>query len=390
MHYLTGSIGLLIVFSLSYLISGERRKIAWKSAVTLLIVQFLLAFFLLRTSIGAAIIDGLAKLFSHLMSYAYSGVAFVYGTATGTPAFFFAALMPIIFISAVIGILRYLKILPFFMKWIGIGLSKFNGLGKLESYNGIASAILGQSQVFVSLKTELALIDEKRVVTLAISAMSTASLSIVGSYMLLIKPKYVITALILNLFGGFLIANIVNPYNLNSKEDELVVEEEKQTFFQMLSEYIFAGLRIAFTISGMLIGFTALITMINALFSVVTGLTFQEILGYIFAPLAFLTGIPWKSAVSAGSLMATKLISNEFVAMTELYRGNFAFSPRTTAILSVFLVSFANFSSIGIVTGAIKGLNAEKANLVAKHGLKILLSATLVSFLSAIITGLLF
>lgn len=150
------------------------------------------------------------------------------------------------------------------------------------------------------------------------------------------------------------------------------------------------GFHVAITVAAMLIGFVALIAMINFIFAKITGLTFQEILGYIFAPLAFITGIPWNEAVDAGSLIATKLVTNEFVAMTELAKGNWDFSPRTTAIISVFLVSFANFSSIGIISGAMKGLNEEKGNLVAKHGLKILLSASMVSFLSAIITGLIF
>lgn len=390
MQYFIGIIGLILVFLLAYLISSDRRKIKWQRVGILLVLQFLLGFFLLRTPIGTAIIGGLSNLFTALMGYAYAGVEFVYGTTTGTPAFFFSALMPIIFISAVIGILRYIKILPFFMKWVGIGLSKLNGMGKLESYNGIASAILGQSEVFISLKKELPILNEKRLITMGISAMSTVSMSIVGSYMLLIKPKYVIIAIVLNLFGGFILSSMINPYEVAPEEDELVVEEEKQTFFQMLSEYIFDGLRVAFTVSAMLIGFVAIIAMINAIFSAITGLSFQEILGYVFAPLAYLTGIPWDSAVDAGSLMATKLVSNEFVAMTELYNGNFDFAARTTAIVSVFLVSFANFSSIGIISGAMKGWNEEKGNMIAKHGLKILLAATLVSFLSAIITGLLF
>ena len=298
--------------------------------------------------------------------------------------------MPIIFISAIIGILRYIKILPWFMRMIGLGLSKINKMGKLESYNGIASAILGQSEVFISVKKELPLLTEKRLVTMAISAMSTVSMSIVGSYMALIDSKYVITALVLNLFGGFIIASIVNPYELNENEDELVIEEDKsQTFFQMLGEYILDGFHVAVTVAAMLIGFVALIAMINAIFSGIFGISFQEILGYVFAPLALLTGVPWSEAVDAGSIMATKLVTNEFVAMTELANGTYAFSDRTTAIISVFLVSFANFASIGIISGAMKGLNEEKGNLIAKHGLKILLSATLVSFLSAIITGLL-
>lgn len=388
-----GAIGLVVVLGLSYSISTNRKEIKLPPLLVMLVLQFLLGFILLRTSFGTTLVGRLANVFAALLTFAQSGVSFVFGGMAnqGEAPFFLTVLLPIVFISAIIGILRYIKVLPFFMKWVGLGLSKLNGLGKLESYNGIASAILGQSEVFISIKKELPFLSEKRLTTMSISAMSTVSMSIVGSYMALLEPRYVITALVLNLFGGFIISSLVNPYTLEQQEDELLIEEDnKQTFFQMLGEYIMDGFHVAITVAAMLIGFVALIAMINFIFSKLTGLTFQEILGYVFAPLAFLTGVPWKEAVNAGSLMATKLVTNEFVAMTELAKGSWHFSGRTTAIVSVFLVSFANFSSIGIISGAMKGLNEEKGNLVAKNGLKILLSATLVSFLSAIITGLIY
>ena len=389
---LIGMIGIVLVLGLCYLVSSSRQQIKWKNIGLLLVLQFLFGFVLLKTSVGTAVVGVFAKGFEQLLLFAGEGVNFVFaGIANkGQAPFFLNVLMPIVFISAIIGILRYIKILPFFMKWVGLGLSYLNGMGKLESYNGVASGILGQSEVFISFKKELSLLSEKRLLSMAISAMSTVSMSIVGSYMALIEPRYVISALVLNLFGGFIISSLINPYELTSEEDQFSVADDKeQTFFQMLGEYILDGFHVAVTVAAMLIGFVAAIAMINAIFKGITGLTFQEILGYIFAPLAFLTGIPWREAVDAGSLMATKLVTNEFVAMTELAKEHGQFSQHTTAILSVFMVSFANFSSIGIISGAMKGLNEEKGNLVAKHGLKILFGATLVSFLSAMIAGLL-
>ena len=392
MSQFIGIIGLLLIFGLAVLISSDRKAIKRKPLIIMLVLQFAFGFVLLRTTFGTAVVGMLAKLFDHLLAFAGEGVNFVFGGVAnvGSAPFFLNVLMPIVFISAIIGILRYIKILPLFMKAVGLGLSKINGMGKLESYNGVASAILGQSEVFISIKKELPFLTEKRLFSMSVSAMSTVSMSIVGSYMALIDSKYVITALVLNRFGGYILASIVNPYELDEKEDELVIEEDKeQTFFQMLGEYILDGFHVAITVAAMLIGFVALIAMINALFNGIFGITFQQILGYIFAPFAFISGIPWKEAVDAGSIMATKLVTNEFVAMTELSTGTFEFTERTTAILSVFLVSFANFSSIGIISGAMKGLNEEKGNLVAKHGLKILFTASLVSFLSAIVTGIL-
>lgn len=310
--------------------------------------------------------------------------------------FFLNVLLPIVFISALIGILQYLKILPIIINVLGFLISKVNGMGRLESYNAVASAILGQSEVFISLKKQLPYIPKHRLYTLTASAMSTVSASIIGAYFTMVKPEYVVTAVVLNLFGGFIVASIVNPYKVNEKDDKLLIEEEKkqQSFFEMLGEYILDGFKVAVIVGAMLIGYIALITFLNGIVGGIIHFVsggsldwnFQTLIGFVFAPLAFLTGIPWHDAVEAGSIMATKLLSNEFVAMTELGKAN-GLSERALGVVSVFLVSFANFSSIGIISGAIKSLNDEKGDVVARFGLKLLFGATLVSFISATIAG---
>lgn len=205
--------------------------------------------------------------------------------------------------------------------------------------------------------------------------------------MTMLEPKYIVTALVLNLFSGFIIASIINPYEVDPEHDLLEIDtKNKQSFFEMLGEYILDGFKVAIIVGAMLIGFIGLMAAFNGVFDLVFGISFQQILGYIFAPLAFLMGVPFTEAVQAGSIMATKMLTNEFVAMSELTK--ITFSDRTLGILSVFLVSFANFSSIGIIVGAVKGLNEKQGNVVARFGLKLLYGATLVSMLSAIIVSL--
>ncbi|MGN7165116.1 NupC/NupG family nucleoside CNT transporter [Paenibacillus cellulositrophicus] len=390
MKYLIAVLGLLVVFALSFVASNDKRKIRYRPLVIMIILQIILGYVLLNTVLGTVLIKGFSGIFEKLLVYAGEGVNFVFGGIAneGQAPFFLGVLLPIIFISALIGILQYFRILPFIIRYIGLVLSKVNGMGKLESYNAVASAILGQSEVFISVKKQISLLPKHRLYTLCASAMSTVSMSIVGAYMTMIEPKYVVTALVLNLFGGFIIASILNPYKVTKEEDELVVqEEEKQSFFEMLGEYIMDGFKVAITVAAMLIGFVALIALINGIFDGIFGISFQELLGYIFAPFAFVMGVPWKEAVEAGSIMATKMVSNEFVAMLELGKHT-TLSARTTGIVSVFLVSFANFSSIGIIAGAVKGLHEKQGNVVARFGLKLLYGATLVSVLSAIIAGL--
>lgn len=390
MTYIIAILGLVVVLGLAFLASNNRKQVNFKPIGIMIVLQLILAYVLLNTKFGLVVIKGFAGVFEKLLEYAASGVNFVFGGIAndGQMPFFLNVLLPIVFISVLIGIFQYIKVLPLVMRGIGFLLSKVNGMGKLESYNAIASAMVGQSEVFITVKKQLGRIPEHRLYTLCASAMSTVSMSIVGAYMTMIEPRYVVTALVLNLFGGFIIASIINPYKVDEKEDILeVVEEEKQSFFEMLGEYIMDGFKVAIIVGAMLIGFVALMAGIDSLFDMIFGVTFQHILGYIFAPIAFIMGIPWSEAVAAGGIMATKLVTNEFVAMMQLGKVQEAMSPRTLGIISVFLVSFANFSSIGIIAGAVKGLNEKQGNVVARFGLKLLYGATLVSVLSAIIVS---
>ena len=391
MKYIIGVVGLIVILALAWIGSSDKKNIKYKPVFLMLILQFVLGFILLNTQVGNYLVGSIANGFQVLLDCAGDGVNFVFGGLVNNDqfSFFISVLLPLIFISALIGILQYLKILPFVIKYIGLVLSKINGMGKLESYNAVASAILGQSEVFISVKKELGLLPKHRLYTLCASAMSTVSMSIVGSYMVLLQPRYVVTAIVLNLFGGFIIASVINPYSVSAEEDILVVEDEKkQTFFEVLGEYILDGFKVAVIVAAMLVGFVAIIAVINMIFRSIFGMSFQEILGYVFSPFAFLMGVPLNESIQAASVMATKLVSNEFVAMNLLSSGTLNLSARSIGIVSVFLISFANFSSIGIISGAVKGLNQEQGNVVARFGLKLLYGATLVSMLTATIVGL--
>ncbi|WP_096190924.1 NupC/NupG family nucleoside CNT transporter [Neobacillus soli] len=391
MKYVLFLAALVIIFLLAYIASYNKKGVKLRPIITMLVLQLVLAFLLLNTEVGLVIIKGISSLFEHILNYGAEGINFVFGGIAnkGQAPFFLNVLMPIVFISVLIGIAQHIKVLPFIIRYLGLILSKINGLGKLESYNAVASAVFGQSEVFISVKKQLPYLPKHRLYTLCTSAMSTVSASILGAYMTMIEPKYVVKALVLNLFGGFIISNIINPYEVSEEEDIIDFnEEEKQTFFEMLGEYILDGFKVAIIVGAMLIGFVALISMINHIFAGIFGISFQMALGYVFAPFAFIVGVPGSEVVRAGTIMATKLLSNEFVAMIDLGKISHSLSSRTVGIISVFLVSFANFSSIGIVTGAVKGLNEQKGNLVAKFGLKLLYGATLVSLLTATITGL--
>ncbi len=227
--------------------------------------------------------------------------------------------------------------------------------------------------------------------TVAACSISTVDLSIVGAYMNMIEPKYVILAIILNLFSVFVIISIINPYEVSEEDDAIAdlsnQEKDERGFFEVLSDYMMDGFNLVLAIVAMLLGFIALIALLNGIFDSIFGMDLQTILGYVFSPIAFLLGVPWQDAGRFGALIATKILSNEFVAMMS-FMDMKGLSERSIGIISVFLVSFANFGSIGMIIGALKGLNPEQSKVVAGFSLRLLYGATLVSFLSAAIVGL--
>ncbi|MEQ4530820.1 MAG: NupC/NupG family nucleoside CNT transporter [Mixta sp.] len=384
-------LALVVVALLALLVSRDRKNIRVRFIIQLLVIEVLLAWFFLNSEAGLGFVKGFAGLFDYLLKYAAEGTNFVFGGMNdkGLAFFFLNVLCPIVFISALIGILQHFRILPVVIRAIGTVLSKINGMGKLESFNAVSSLILGQSENFIAYKDILGQMSQRRMYTMAATAMSTVSMSIVGAYMTMLQPKYVVAALVLNMFSTFIVLSLINPYRVDKEEDlQLRNLHEGQSFFEMLGEYILAGFRVAIIVAAMLIGFIALISGVNALFDAIFGISFQGVLGYVFFPFAWVMGVPSSEALQVGSIMATKLVSNEFVAMMDLQKIAGQLSPRGEGILSVFLVSFANFSSIGIVAGAIKGLHEEQGNVVSRFGLKLLYGSTLVSVLSASIAGL--
>ncbi len=386
-------LGLAFVFIASLAVSTNRSGVRYRYLIQIFIVQIIIAFFFLDSKIGLMTVQVINDGFNLLMDYAADGVSFVFGKQAGeSQIFFFSVLMPIVFISALIGILKYLRILPLIVKVLGYLLSKVNGMPRLESFNAVSSLTFGQSENFILYKNVLGRLPKHRLYTMAATAMSTVSLAIVGAYMELIDAKYVCVALALNMFSTFFVLSILNPYELTEQEKLAPVSNDigatDSNFFQVLSDYILDGFKVAIIVGAMLIGFTALLALLNGIFNAVLGVSFQYCLGILFYPLAWLMGLSAGDTLQGAMIMATKLVSNEFIAMQQLTDGSVHLSAHSQAIVSVFLVSFANFTSIGILSGAVRALNEEAGRSVAQFGIKMLYGATLVSMMSAIIVGM--
>ncbi|UXU55178.1 NupC/NupG family nucleoside CNT transporter [Staphylococcus agnetis] len=392
--------GVVFALFIAYIVSFDRKHIDFKKTLIMLVIQVLLILFMMNTSIGLNILTALGKFFEGLMNISKAGIDFVFGDLEnkGGFTFFMHVLLPLVFISVLIGILNYFKILPFIIKYVGLVINKITRMGRLESYFAISTSMLGQPEVFLTIKDLIPKLSKAKLYTITTSAMSAVSMAMLGSYMQMIEPKYVVTAVMLNIFSALIIASVINPYEANDADVEADVEIENLTetptkrqsrtpFFQMIGDSAIDGFKIAITVAIMLLAFISLMEAINVIFSAV-GLNFKQLIGYIFAPIAFIIGVPWSEAVQAGSIMATKLITNEFVAMLDFKDMAKDLSDRTVGIISVYLVSFANFGTVGIIVGAIKGISGEQGNKVAAFALKLLLGATLASIISAAMVGL--
>lgn len=385
--------GLVFIYVIGWLISSDRRNIKYKRIGILLVLQLVIAFLCFHTSGGVKVLAGISTFFGWLMNQAAGGVDFVFGglmIKPGSSVFFLNVLMPIVFISALIGILNYIKVLPFIIKWTGWALNKIAHMGGLESYFAVSTAILGQPEVFLTIRDQMPKLNERRLYTICASAMSAVSAEMLASYMKMIPGKYVVVAVFLNILSALIVSCIINPYDIDASDTLVEIQEEKTgSFFQILGNYITDGFKLAITVGAMLIGFIALVTFLNNSFLAIIHVSFTTILGYIFSPIAWIMGVPAHDIIKVGSLMATKLLTNEFVAMGDLHNLT-GLSTKSHAIISAYLVSFANFGTIGIITGSIKSISEKQGSYVAKFSMKLLLGATLASVLTGTIVGFYF
>ncbi|QHT45898.1 NupC/NupG family nucleoside CNT transporter [Bacillus sp. SB49] len=393
MDILLGILAVAVILGIAFLMSNDRKNINYKGIVIMIAVQLIITWSMFNTEIGRIIIDGISTGFNKLIGYGSEGVAFVLGgfEIGEGGVFFFNVLLIIIFFATILSVLTYLKILPFIIKYLGWGLSKITGLPKVESFNAVNSIFFGQSEALIAIKSQFHNLNDNRLYIVSASAMGSVSASIVGAYLGMLPPQYILVALPLNMFSALIVSSMIAPVKVPKEEDKVDVKDvsNAKSFFEAMGNGALDGGKIALIVAAMLIAFIASLELVNAVFGAVfNGFTLQELLGYIISPLGILMGIPMSEVVDAGAIMGTKIVTNEFVAMLQFQGMLDAVSEKTIGIVTVFLTSFANFSSIGIIAGTVQGIDAEKGARVSGFGMKLLIGATLASMLSATIAGL--
>lgn len=388
---LFGILAIVIVLLIAYAMSNDRKKINLSGIGIMLAAQVVTTWFMFATSFGQAIIQFIANIFNQLIEFGNEGVQFVLGGIEGEDIFFFNVLLLIIFFATLLSVLTYLKILPLIIKYIGWGISKITGLPKVESFNAVNSMFFGQSEALIAIKSQFHQLTNNRLYIVSASAMGSVSASIIGAYIQILPPEYVLVAIPLNMFSSLIVASLIAPVKVDKDADEVDITDVSgsKSLFEAMGNGALDGGKIAMIVAAMLIAFIASLELVNWVISFIfQGLTLQDILGYVLAPIGILMGIPADEVISAGGIMGTKIITNEFVAMLELEKVMGDFSDKTVGVVSVFLTSFANFSSIGIIAGTVQGIDNEKGAAVSKFGMKLLIGATLGSILSATMAGL--
>lgn len=392
MGIILGVLAIIVVLGLAFLMSNDKKNINYKGIGIMLLLQLLTTWFMFSTNIGQAIINGIAAGFNKLIEFGTEGVNFVVGglmVEEGGSVFFFNVLLLIIFFATILSVLTYLRILPPIIKYFGGLISKITGLPRVESFNAVNSIFFGQSEALIAIRSQFHHLTANRLYIVSASAMGSVSASIVGAYLQMLPPEYVLVALPLNMFSALMLASIIAPVKVPKEEDKVDVKNvtNDKSIFEAMGNGALEGGKIALIVAAMLIAFIASLELVNWIISF-SGLTLQELLGYVLYPIGILMGISPDEVLRAGSVMGTKIVTNEFVAMLEFQPMIAEMSEKTVGIVSVFLTSFANFSSIGIIAGTVKGIDSEKAVSVSGFGLKLLIGATLASILSATVVGL--
>lgn len=392
-------IGIIFVFLVAFLISNNKKKINWKTVIIGFLIQFIFAFAALKWSVGKYILSRISLGVQSVIDYAKEGISFIFGSLSNDGSIFAVNVLGvIIFISALVSVLYYLGVMQFVIKLIGGGLSKFLGTSKLETISSAANIFLGQTEAPLLIKPYVEKLTESELFTVMVGGLASVSGSILVGYSLLGIPiEYLVSASFMSAPAGLIISKIIIPEIREAKVNEEIemVKDDSSNIVDAASKGAIDGLGLVLNIAAILLAFVALIALINGIIGLIGGLfgidnlSLQSILGYIFAPIATIIGVPMKESVIAGSLIGQKIILNEFVAFTSLSEIISTLSPKTIAIVTFSLCGFANISSIAILIGGIGGMAPSRKHDIARLGWKAVLGGTLANLLSATIAGFL-
>jgi CNT family concentrative nucleoside transporter len=420
MGQFTGLLGMAVILGVCYAASTNRRAIQMKTVAWGLGLQVAFALFVLKVPAGQTIFKSAGDAVKALLSFSYRGSQFVFGplgmqsspvalrVPELEPAFFFAfqVLPTIIFIAAFFAILYHFGIMQFIIKWAARAMTALMGASGAESLNVAASIFMGQTEAPLTIRPYLPGVTRSELMTIMTSGMAHVAGGIMGAYIAFgVAPEHILTAVIMTAPGTLLISKMLVPeteHPLTAGKVELhrSEEEKKENFLGAIARGTSDGLGLAINVAAMLISFIALIYLCNGILGGIHGWlaaqgirafpeSLQEIFGFVFAPVAWLIGVPWKDCQTVGNLLGTRMSLNELVAFSQLGPLKGVLDPRSFTIASFALCGFANFSSIGIQIGGIGALAPNKREELARLGIRAMLAGTAANLMSACIVSML-
>jgi CNT family concentrative nucleoside transporter len=404
-------VGLILIAAIAVAWSSNRRAIRLRTVAWGFGLQVAFAILVLKTGIGQQTFQVLGDRIRQLLEFSTVGAAFVFGplgdrTVWGdimtrvlgeaggqySVIFAFQILPTIIFIAALFAILYYFGVMQLIVRAFAVVMNRVMGASGAESLNVAASIFMGQTEAPLTIRPYLPRMTESELMVVMTAGMAHISGGIMAAYIAFgIEPSHLLTAVIMTAPGTLMMAKMFVP-ETGVPETlgtvKLEIERTDVNVIDAAGRGTSEGLQLAINVGAMLISFVALIAMTNALLGVV-GLSMQQIFGWVFAPIAWSLGVPWRDAPTIGNLLGTRMVLNEFIAFAELGTLKESLDPRSFTIATFALCGFANFSSIGIQIGGIGALVPARRHDLARLGLRAMIAGTLANFVSACIAAML-
>ena len=421
---LRGLLGLFVLLTIAIAFSTDRKNIAWKTVGIGLLIQLTLAIGILRIGWIQSIFEAMGELFVSILDFTNAGSIFLFGDLMNVDSygfiFVFQILPTIVFFAALTSLLFYLGVIQVVVKFLALALTKVLKISGAESLSVIGNIFLGQTEAPLMIKAYLERMNKSEILLVMIGGMATVAGGVLAAYigflggndpvMRLEFAKHLLAASVMAAPGAIVIAKILYPQTESiNNEVNVSLDNIGSNALDAISNGTVEGIKLATTIGGMLLVFVALIAMCNGILgwvgdwttlndwvaanTIYDGFSLEAILGFLFAPLMWIMGVPTPDIMPMGQLLGIKLAASEFVGYIQLAELKDPVNmvhlqyQKSIIMATYMLCGFANFASIGIQIGGIGSLAPGQRKVLSQFGVRALIGGTLASLISAVIAG---